>query len=336
MRITFLPLVTILCCAILPCAKTQAQIAVANEMDAKFLTKVKDRTVIVEVKEEDPKVVAKLSKKDKNADRLQHYRDFISNSNDMLKKAVDKYWKFNTNIEYKTTTELNDMRGKSKDNVYYEIISVAILQDIGGATYDPNALSVPVVCYDNSGITNSYEHDFSMYLPVASVPEKENNPFMWGYVQADFDFAIIEMQANFNYTIANNKKIKFEDYGKLMSKQNCGKAQNSTLVIDRAQLGEKVTESDIKSEYKGPIELTDGQTYNDAFDNQEAGKEVIFSFAYGIAKGSFGGSTLFFSKAVVNCATGEIEYYYKPPMFGVMWIMWDIRKQIFDYIQKCN
>jgi hypothetical protein len=334
MRSTFLPLVAILCCAILPGVKTQAQIAIGNEMDAKFLTKVKDRTVIVEVKEEDPKVVAKLSKKDKNADRLQHYRDFISNSNDMLKKAVDKYWKFNANIEYKTTTELKDIRGKSKDNVYYQIISVTTIQDDGQDFFSD--LSIPVVCYDNSGITSNYEHDFSMYLPVALIPEKESNPCMWSYVQADFDFAIIEMQANFNYTIANNKKIKFEDYGKLMGKQNCGKAKNSTLVIDLAQLGEKVTESDIKSEYKGPIELTDGQTYNNAFDNQEAGKEVIFSFAYGIAKGSFGSSTLFFSKAVVNCATGEIEYYYKPPMFGVMWIMWDIRKQIFDYIEKCN
>ncbi len=69
-----------------------------------------NRTLIVELLEEDPKVIDKLSKKKKRAAKLQEYKDFITFYNDMIKDAVSKYWTFNENIEYRSATEVEKNR----------------------------------------------------------------------------------------------------------------------------------------------------------------------------------------------------------------------------------
>ena len=304
---------------------------------------LKSRVAIVEVKEEDPEMIAALSKNKKDPEALQHYKDFIINNNKMLKQAIDKYWKFNSTIQYKTTSELKDIIGTSNQFViisYQTLTGGTFERRTGGspvATY-----GMPLIWYYRSEKAANKEPDDYMYLPVASLPDNEASPECWGYAQSDYDFAIMQMQANIQYMIQVNKKVLYEDYIKDVWQTNCGKMQNETLVIDKNQLDEKTDESDIKKYYKGPYALTDGQA-NDDFENHEQGKEIVFSYAYGIASGSISfvtTSALYFSKAIVDCGTGNIMYYYRPPngmaLGGGSTYQYGLRKLVFYYMQKCK
>jgi len=304
--------------------KLSAQIDPKIRAKPDDLKMLQGRTVIVEVEEEDARVVAKLSKKEKDADRLQEYRDFIANNNTMLKNAVDKYWKFNSSIEYKTTTELQDIKGKSKD---YVIISFESIWSEGRSTF-----CVPEIWYNRSEGKDG--PDCMIFLPPSSIPEKETDPTMWSYVQADYDFAIEQMQAYIKYMITTDKRIYFADYAKKMTETNCSQIKNGTLVIDKDQLGEGVDKDAIKSEYKGPFVITDQKAYSNAFENQEQGKEVVFSFPYDIL-GGITGYNLMFAKIVVDCSTANIVFYYRGESMGVNYPYYDIRKQVFDYMERC-
>ena len=300
------------------------------------LKTLQGRKVIVEVKEEDQKMIDAINKNKKDAGGLQRYKDFIANNNKMLKAAVDKYWKFNSSIEYKTTTELKDIRGKSSDCV---ILSYRSLSDENFE--ETHTYSIPLIWYDRGERTANQEPDYYVYLPVASLTESPS-PEEWVYEQADYDFAILQIQAAMNYMISTNKQITYENYGKQMAEANCGKMQGLSLVIDKKQCDEKADESSIKQFYKGPFELTDG-TAGSNLVNRTKGKEVIFSFPYGIASGSMGmvvTSALYFAKGVINCETGELMYYYKPPggmgMGTATTWQYELRKYLFYYMGKCK
>lgn len=67
----------------------------------------KKRTLIVELKEEDPSQIKKLAK---DSEGLKAYKDRITNYNKMVKDFVTTdYWKLNDKIEYKTTTEIDGL-----------------------------------------------------------------------------------------------------------------------------------------------------------------------------------------------------------------------------------
>ncbi|HTA26348.1 MAG TPA: hypothetical protein VK809_01065 [Bacteroidia bacterium] len=306
----------------------------AGPSDLKIM---QSRTLLVEIKEEDQKVEASLAKNKKDPDAVQHYKDFITNNNSMLKKAVDKYWKFNSTVQYKTSSDLMKLVGKSDQ---YVIIS---FQGITGDNFEETtAFDMPVIIYNRSERTGKQEPDDYMYMPPSSIPDNPNSE-CWTYAQSAYDFAIIQMQANIDYMIKNNKKIRYLDYAKKISEEKkCGELQTETLVMDNSMLDDKVDESAIKSFYKGPIELTDGKS-DETFENHVQGKEVIFSFPYGVASTSISIATisaLYSAKAIVDCKTGELIYFYLPPSgmnmgTATTW-QFKLRKYFFYYMQKCK
>jgi hypothetical protein len=207
MKIFKISLVAVIFCGLLPAPKLHAQVPMPMKIDPSFVEREKSKTVIVEMMEEDPKLVEKLSKKEKNADRLQHYRDFISSNNVMLKKAVDKYWKFNTDIQYKTTSELYDYK---KENKGFMVLSVGFIASGSSNNWDVSKdIFIPVLYYTNSGSSSDFNYDYEVYLPAASIPDKEPNARMWSYMQCDYDFAIREMLASFDYVKSSGQKTKF-------------------------------------------------------------------------------------------------------------------------------
>lgn len=300
---------------------------------------LQSRTVIVEMKEEDPKMVAYISKNPKSADGLKRYKDFIANNNSMLKKAVDTYWKFNSSIQYKTTTELANIIGKSSDYVIISFRSVGE-GSLEQGNYD--TYSIPLLWFDRSERNGNEEPDDYVYLPPNSISDEAARPEEWRYVQSDYDFAVIQLQAHINYMISADTKMIYEEYAKIMSQQNCGKMKDNTLILDKDQLDNNADDRSIETLYKGLFDVTDGQA-NVVFENHEDGKQIVFSFPYEIVSGSTDVVTnlaFHFAKAAVDCKTGELLYFYKPSgdMGKGSTTTWQygLRKNLFSNMGKCK
>src|SRR5262249_7194857 len=68
------------------------------------------RILVVQLMEEDPDVIKKLSKKEKTAQQLKEYKEFISDYNTLIQSAVPKYWKYNEKIEFKAESEVKQLQ----------------------------------------------------------------------------------------------------------------------------------------------------------------------------------------------------------------------------------
>ena len=95
---------------------SSAQISPKFQGEVKELKELQSRTLIVEILEEDPKILKKLDKP-KKQDDLIDYKLFIKQFNEEFKIYAAKYWKLNTKIEFKTTTEVLALN-KAKDKSY--------------------------------------------------------------------------------------------------------------------------------------------------------------------------------------------------------------------------
>jgi len=76
---------------------------------------LKDRTLLVELKEEDPKTIKKLSKVPAD---LEAYKNEIKAYNEMMQKYFPAYWNLNNTIEYKTTSEIDALFEKQPKPKY--------------------------------------------------------------------------------------------------------------------------------------------------------------------------------------------------------------------------
>jgi len=299
---------------------------------------LKGRTMVVELFEEDQKVVDKLTKKNKT-DELAMYRNFISTYNADIKIAVDKYWTLNKKIEYKKKSELTDIIGNSKDYV------IMFYRELGDIDMDlsVSSLSVPVIAYNRSERSQKKDPDEEIYLPPVSYPKDANKASYFGYTQSSYNFAIREMQANIQYMLKMNKKIIYEDYACKMSDENkCKKLQQSNILILKSELDPKSSSKDMKDmkdAYNGPFQFVEDKDFIDAFVNETDGKSDMFILPWGLAKGSFGPisqTSLVFMKVIIDCKTGDVLYAHKAGMMEGEEMMRVIKPVTFEHMDKCK
>ena len=80
--------------------------------DADIVRELKLRNLIVQMLEEDPAIVKKLSKEPL---KLQQYQKNIQSSNALLKKTVGRFWKLHSAPLYKTKTEITIMKAAEEE-----------------------------------------------------------------------------------------------------------------------------------------------------------------------------------------------------------------------------
>ena len=287
----------------------KAQISSHFNGGLKEFKELKTRTLIVELLEEDQKVIKKLDKP-KKADELASYKKMIKLYNDEIVIYVKKYWTLNSNIEYKSQSEVEALK-KAKNRSY------AILRNLRLNDLDldfKSKLYLNVFVYTRIE-TNYNSPDAQAYMPVYS---KEENVLL---NESDYKFCFDLLQANINYIISSKKKINSEDYVKEMAEGNCDEIKNKTLLVKESLLYKKVKKESCLEEYGANLNIVSDQVFNDAFVNKEKGKAVLFSVPYEIAKGGIGPvgqSSLISYKVVVDCETGKILYLFMPKGFAVM------------------
>lgn len=295
---------------------------------AKDFIELKSRNLIVETLEENPKVLKDLEKP-KNAEKLVAYKKIIKLYNQEIVSYAKKYWTLNTNIEFKSESEVETLK---KDKKPYAILRNLRLNDID---FDfKSGLSVNAIVY--TAIESSKNKpDSQAYFPLLSDSDK----FL--LTEADYKFIFTVLQSNINYIIDNKSNQNSENYLRKMAENNCPLVKNKTLLVKESLLHSSTTKEKCLKLYDGKLAIVSEDEINKAFVEKQKDKVVLFSVPYEIGKGGFGPisqSFLMSYKVIVDCETNKILYMFAPKGFAIMGqnlFQYMIEKD-FENIKKCK
>ncbi len=297
--------------------------------DSKDFVELKNRPLIVELLEEDEKVLRKLDKP-KRADELEAYKKMIKLYNEDIVVYAKKYWILNTNIEVKKQSEIESL--KKTKNKSYAVLRNLRLKDID---FDfRSKLYVNAFVYTRIE-SNNEKPDSKAYMPVFS-----KNPDILLY-ESDYKFSLELLQANIEYIISNKKTINSEDYIKAMAKGNCSTIQNKTILIKESLLYEKETKENCIKAYNGKCKFVSDEEFNRAFLDKDKDKVCMFSIPWEIGKGSIGPlnqSFIMSFKTIVDCETSKILYQFLPTGFAAFGqnISYYVVAKDLENIKKCK
>ena len=287
----------------------RAQISSNFHREAKDFVELKNRPLIIELLEEDEKVLRKLDKP-KHADDLVAYKKMIKLYNDEIVIYAKKYWILNTNIEVRKQSEIESLKkAKSKS---YAVLRNLRLKDIDIDFRSKLYVNAFVYTRIESNIDKP---DAQAYMPVFS---KKSNILL---EESDYKFCFDILQANINFIISNKKNWNSEDYIKEMAKGNCPLIKNKTLLVKESLIHEKVSKQACIKKYSGNLQITSDDVINKAFVEKDKDKVVLFSVPYDIFKGGMGpvGQSFVVSyKVIVDCESGKILYMFMPKGFSAM------------------
>jgi hypothetical protein len=277
------------------------------------------RKLIVELLEEDKKELRKLEDKPV---RLEEYRNFISDYNQFIRASVASYWKLNTNIEYKSTTEIEQLKETGQG-----VFALLGYLEVGDKpmTSSPSPLVIPSLCYTRLERSKN-KPDYKIYIPSTALRSNGR------YVEADFKFALECMQEGVKYSITSNKTLNFPDYAEAVGKLNCGLLKEDRLVVPKSSL--HMIPSEAQSYYGQPVECVEDQELNEYFIKNVPGKAALFVLPCGIIKAGYS-STLYYLKIIVECSSGRVLWTSNPGSFSFNVTQYVTEKD-FRNIAKCK
>ena len=316
-------------CTFLISLTSVAQISSYFNGDAKDFIELKSRNLIVETLEENPKVLKDLEKP-KNAEKLIAYRRIIKLYNQDIISYAKKYWILNTNIEFKSESEVEKL--KKENNKSFAILRNLKLNDIDFDFHSDLFVSALVYTPIEAKKSKPYSQ---AYFPVVSNSDK----FL--LTEADYKFMFTVLQSNIEYIIENKSNENSENYLRKMAEKNCPLVKNKTLLVKESLLHSSTTKEKCLKQYDGKLQLVSEDELSKAFVEKQKDKVVMFSVPYEIAKASFGPigqSTMTSYKVIVDCETNKILYMFAPKGFAVMGqnlFQFMIEKD-FENIKKCK
>lgn len=248
--------------------QTQAQKIHAEPSDFK---QIFSRPMIVELLEEDAKIVAHLQKIiKKHPTAAEDYKSFIRLYNENIKMAVDKFWTVNKEIEYRTTSDIHTL--VKKKNTTYAILyySESAEQFVDYAT-NKNVV-VPSLNYTRMEHHNG-KVDYSIFLPISFLTPHDD------YIETDLIFGVQFIQRNIEYMIEKNIKMSASAYAKTFG-VTCTLLQNKTLLLDNKLMANNASIEEIKNNYKYKFTFADAKKINEAVENADHESAYLVSLPY--------------------------------------------------------
>jgi hypothetical protein len=295
---------------------------------------VKGKILLVETQEEVTRTLMDLRTK---PDEQQAYKDGVANFNQMLKDAVEKYYKWGTKgVEYMPALQVEQLVRDGKASKY-AILHYAIQNslinplDIGTVYGHKYNDSVRIFCKSKGyaifsiqlpGMDKKVRDVYSMALPA-------------GYPSgADMVYAMQMFHNIFT------KVIKVKDYEQKEFRDDVNKYNKllrnrfRTLLIDKTQLADKTTIDDLRKGYDGPIEVVDYEKVNDAVvQNDSAYAYVIIVPEKSTEKTPAGRLTIY--HLVIDAKDGKVLGTAKPGRMNYNNIATDIsRKEVKEYMEE--
>ena len=228
-----------------------AQVADRINAEPEDLAKLSKRTLVVELPEPNQKVIDDFPKKSASAS-TKAYTASLDAYRARIEPAVKAYWKFNTNIEFKTTSEIVKLFAE-KSNKYVALLKVVLPDGNGEPGCYTFGMGVPAIVLTrtdgDSKVTKKGElrlrnHDFQSYLVLE--PDEDGTET---YTEASMKLTLELCQHYLDWNIHNKKTGTFMKYLKDMSEKNCSKLASKTLLVDSKGLYKKTTQAEVKEKY---------------------------------------------------------------------------------------
>lgn len=238
---------------------------------AKDYEKMFNRKLVVELLEEDIKVVKHLEKASKkHPEHLVDYRNFIARYNQYVKIVVDKFWTLNKPIEYKTKSEIKPLIS-AKDTSYMVLYYSESSEQF--VDYKTNHYVVlPTLNYTRMEHHNK-KIDYSVHLPVSFLRPND------AYIESDLIFAVQLIQINLDYNKNNEKKYNAATFAKHQG-HRVKDLESKTLLLDHIVEEDSISILEIKKHYHFNYKFATPQEINDAVLNSDTKYAYLVSMPY--------------------------------------------------------
>jgi hypothetical protein len=267
------------------------------------LNSASKRKLAVELLEEDGRAISKLNKiKSEYPKAVENYQAFIKSYNENIKLALAKYWKLNTEIEYKSPKEVKRLvEGRDKDYI------VLAAFEMGGedqyiTRQHGTAVGLKLYRPEKSDLT-----DYKTVLPYAFSRTNECN------VLTDYYFTIQCAAANIQYMLDKKTTSTIEDFIETQAINNCKLLKDKQLMLEKDLLPKDFDKKKVKDYYKKKFEvLKDATLVKAAIEGTDESKCYTILIPYTVYKNPFDRnqrSYVICYKLIVNASDGAILNY---------------------------
>jgi hypothetical protein len=264
------------------------------------LNSISKRKLAVELLEEDGRAIAKLNKLKKDFPKaVEYYQAFVKSYNENMKLALAKYWKLNTEIEYKTPKEVKKLvDGRDKD---YAILSAI---EMGGdeayiTRLHGTAVALRLYRPDKSDLT-----DYKTVLPYAFSRRNECN------VLTDYYFTIQFAAANIQHMLDKKVTSIMTDFMETQSINNCKLLKDKHLLLEKDLIPKDFDKKKVKDYYKKKFEVLKDETMvQTAIDGTDESKCYTVLLPFMVYKNPFDRnqrSYVICYKLIVNASDGVV------------------------------
>lgn len=300
------------------CALSAQVSDIINAEPAELKTLAK-RTLVVELPEPNQNVIDDFSKKTAASDEAA-YRASLESYRQAIEPAVKALWKFNEEIEFKTTTEIVKLFA-AKDKKYVALLKVVLPDGMGEPGCYTFGMGVPALVLTRTdgdskvskkGELRLRKHDFQSYLVLG--PSEDGTET---YTEASMKLTLDLCQKYLDWNIKGKKSQTFMKYLKDEKERNCGLLASKQLMMNKDGLYKKTTEAEISEEYGKKVEFVDRKGLEAAYLSGASDKAVVVSIPVGTIQGSMIVVTvtkLVFTKIAVDPSTGNVLNAVVPGM----------------------
>ena len=277
-------------------------VSMSSNLQAQFgfgkiedINALKERTLLVEMKEPSEKTLKKLRKKPKE---LQAYKQAVINYNDGLKKVFNKEWNMSKDVEFVSLDRINEVSNDKKLRKQYAYFKAFIRTKPLSSSMG----SIPMYTY-NVGLLENRK-------PIYTTLYSSFN----GFSEAD---AIIVTNLFENY-FKNRVLLKTSDKSrrqiKKEFKQKVKILKTKTLYIDKEFVTDRLIRK-IKDIYNYDYKLVDNQEMEKAIVNKT--EDVVYVKSIPVSQTSQKSGALKVSKEIYmqyffDADNGEIVTYSRP------------------------
>jgi hypothetical protein len=209
------------------------------------LTALKAQPLLVQLDEPDPKELKELAKK---PDDLREYQAYVAYCNTQLQQLVPKLWTLSSAVEFKTLTELNALRAaKGAPLTVLRHTAYRATLSVGGVNnrFGPALSSERITAMQLSQFNGKKEEEL-VTAPIATTAIRPS----------DIVFAVRYLQNELQAQAAGKSRqdllASYAEYGKRL--------RTKILLLNEADVKDKLTEKDIKQAYPFPYQLVPRST----------------------------------------------------------------------------
>jgi hypothetical protein len=265
----------LICCMLLSATTSWAQLG-SQPDPGPDLAVVREQPLVVILDDEDPKTLRQLA--DKPAE-LAQYKAYVAQHNVQLRELAPKLWKASPSVEFKPESEYKDLRKAKNTHIvvlHYTEYRASYsapgpmghrLETVSLGTYTARQMELDIVGEGD-------EHR------VWRGPAP-----LGGAYAGDIATTLRSLQANLQLQAANaGKKVPYRQVMLVEGERylkNLGLLRTKTLLLNQADLQDKLTEADIRKFYPGPVQVVPLQAIETAILDGDARYTYARNLAYG-------------------------------------------------------